>query len=45
MAWRLNRINRNQGAESSVSYLLARLKLEELKRGFLKQKETAKNLA
>ncbi len=27
------RINRNQGAESSISYLLARLKLEEVRRG------------
>lgn len=29
----LEKVNMNQGAESSVSYLLARLKLEELKRG------------
>jgi len=31
-------VNRNQGAESSVSYLLARLKLEELKHGISKPK-------
>jgi hypothetical protein len=31
-------VNRNQGAESSISYLLARLKLEELK-GALSQRE------
>ncbi len=28
-----DRVNRNQGAESSISYLLARLKLEEVRRG------------
>ncbi len=33
-----NSINRNQGAESSVSYLLARLKLQELKQGVWKPK-------
>lgn len=32
------KVNMNQGAESSVSYLLARLKLEELKRGNLKRR-------
>lgn len=31
-------INMNQGAESSISYLLARLKLEEEKRGFWKHR-------
>jgi hypothetical protein len=31
-------VNMNQGSESSVSYLLARLRLEELKGGFCKQK-------
>ncbi len=31
-------VNPNQGAESSVCYLLARLRLEEAKRGFLRQK-------
>ena len=31
-------VNRNQGAESSISYLLARLRLEELKQGFWKPK-------
>ncbi len=30
--------NMNQGAESSISYLLARLKLEELRKGVWKQK-------
>jgi len=34
-----NKVNMNQGAESSVSYLLARLKLEECRRGFWKQKK------
>jgi hypothetical protein len=29
-----NSVNLNQGGESSISYLLARLKLEELKQGF-----------
>ena len=32
------KVNMNQGAESSISYLLARLKLEEVKRGIWKQK-------
>jgi hypothetical protein len=32
------KVNMNQGAESSISYLLARLKLEEVKRGGWKQK-------
>jgi len=32
------KVNMNQGAESSISYLLARLKLEELKRGIWKRK-------
>ena len=32
------KVNMNQGAESSISYLLARLKLEESKRGIWKQK-------
>lgn len=32
-------INRNQGAESSISYLLARLKLEELKHGVYHQRK------
>ncbi len=31
-------VNRNQGGESSISYLLARLKLEEVKQGFWRQK-------
>ncbi len=31
-------VNRNQGGESSISYLLARLKLEEVKQGFRRQK-------
>lgn len=31
-------VNRNQGGESSISYLLARLKLEEAKQGFWHQK-------
>jgi hypothetical protein len=30
-------VNVNQGAESSISYLLARLKLEEVKQGFWRQ--------
>ena len=30
-------VNMNQGAESSISYLLARLKLEEMKRGIWKR--------
>jgi uncharacterized protein YyaL (SSP411 family) len=33
-----DKVNMNQGAESSISYLLARLKLEELKKGNGKQK-------
>lgn len=33
-----DKVNRNQGAESSISYLLARLKLEELKQGVKKPK-------
>jgi hypothetical protein len=32
------RVNMNQGAESSISFLLARLKLEEQRRGLWKQK-------
>jgi hypothetical protein len=32
------KVNMNQGAESSISYLLARLKLEDLKQGVWKQK-------
>jgi hypothetical protein len=32
------KVNMNQGAESSISYLLARLKLEEVKRGIWKPK-------
>jgi hypothetical protein len=32
-----DKINRNQGAESSISYLMARLKLEELKQVSQKQ--------
>jgi hypothetical protein len=32
------KVNMNQGAESSISYLSARLKLEEVKRGVWKQK-------
>ncbi len=31
-------INMNQGAESSISYLMARLKLEEVNRGIWKEK-------
>ena len=38
-----DRVNMNQGAESSISYLLARLRLEELKGGFWKQKRASKN--
>jgi hypothetical protein len=34
-------VNKNQGGESSISYLLARLKLEELQRGVWKQKMPA----
>jgi hypothetical protein len=34
-----DRVNMNQGAESSICYLLARLRLEELKGGFWKQKK------
>ncbi len=33
-----NCLNRNQGAESSISYLLARLRLEELRQGLWKPK-------
>jgi len=35
----VDRVNRNQGAESSISYLLARLRLEELKGSFWKQQQ------
>ncbi len=35
-------VNRNQGAESSISYLIARLKMEELKR-FSEVERTAQN--
>jgi ATP-dependent protease HslVU (ClpYQ) peptidase subunit len=33
-------VNMNQGAESSISYLLARLKLEELNRGVWRRRKT-----
>lgn len=33
----IDRVNMNQGAESSISYLLARLKMEEFKRGIWKK--------
>jgi uncharacterized protein YyaL (SSP411 family) len=40
-----NYVNCNQGAESSISYLLARLKMEELKRGTWKLKVSGQRTA